>query len=79
VNPQPERTVSSGATKETGSERAPPARTRTGVLDCVGFPDNTQFPDPVRERGGDAHPRYECRDRAEHVQKVPLPPYVDGS
>jgi hypothetical protein len=31
------------------------------------------------ERGGEAHPRYGCRDHAEYIQRFALPPSGDGS
>jgi hypothetical protein len=36
-------------------------------------------PDILKERAGEAHPRYGCRDHAEYVQKFALPRYVGGS
>jgi hypothetical protein len=36
-------------------------------------------PDILKERAGEAHPRYGCRDHTEYVQSFALPPYVGRS
>ena len=55
----------------------PTAVAALALLAPVSSEDSDSAPRMVG--GKEAHPRYECRDQLEYVQKFALPPYLNGS